>query len=44
MAALGESVLMVVIAGFVALESVHRLRAGTTIDVRSYALVVVVAI
>jgi cation diffusion facilitator family transporter len=43
LAALGEAVLMVFMAAFVALEAVHRLRAGTVIDVRSYVLVVVVA-
>lgn len=41
LAALGEAVLMVGIAVFVALEAVHRLRAGTVINVRSYALVVI---
>lgn len=41
LAALGESVLMVVVAGLVAVEAVRRLRAGTVIDAKVYALVVV---
>ena len=43
LAALGEAVVMIVAAAGVALEAVHRLRSGSVVEVRSYALAVVIA-
>lgn len=41
LAAAGEAVLMIIVAGFVAVEAVRRLRAGTIIEPHAYALAVV---